>query len=104
MENVQILMTGTAARSASVLTPYIILEQGRMGNILNLLDYMLLWGIFMCIVCTEQLDLVKCLHILQGVVIRTQAKEASVKKKKKGWTYCLQHKAQRLCGAVALVT
>lgn len=55
-----------------------------MGKFLIPLDYMLFWGIFRCIVCTEQLDLVKCLHMLQGLVIRTQAKGASVQKKI-GW-------------------
>lgn len=86
VENVQILTTGTAAqplspRSVSVATPKIILAQGSMGKFLIPLDYKLLWGRFMCIVCTEHLDLVKCLHMLQGVVIGTQAKKLKNLKK-----------------------
>lgn len=41
---------------------------------------MLFLAMFMCIVCTEQLNLVKSLHMLQGVVPGAKAKEASVEK------------------------
>lgn len=39
---------------------------------------MLFWAMFTCIVFTEQLGLNSCLHTLQGVVVGTKAKGASV--------------------------